>query len=216
MKHTMDSGAFLPCPDTPLRSKQKAKSGAARKRGEGTQIHPHGLRRKPKMPKIINFPKKTNFKYFLSDVNLEKLNKNDFVISSGTCDGNAVLPILKILLKCFDIESGNITTLHPWLSYQNLLDGASRSDSNPGEIFHHYALGRSALGNLIPKPTSALDAVIKVIPNLNKKSFTAMSFRTPTEIVGSADITFITSRETSKEKILTLLEDFQKNLSLAQ
>ena len=63
MKHTMDSGAFLLCPDSPLRSKQKAKSGAARKRGafafaqlrgEGTQIDPHGLRRKPKMPKIIN------------------------------------------------------------------------------------------------------------------------------------------------------------------
>ena len=84
MKHATDSGAFLLCPDTPLRSKQKAKSGAARKRvgdpnfpegsyyrhlkesashhvfafaqlrGEGTQIDPHGLRRKPKMPKIIN------------------------------------------------------------------------------------------------------------------------------------------------------------------
>ena len=26
----------------------------AQLRGEGTQIHPHGLRRKPKMPKIIN------------------------------------------------------------------------------------------------------------------------------------------------------------------
>ena len=54
----MDSGAFLLCPDTPLRSKQKAKSGAfafARLRGEGTQIDPHGLRRNPKMPKIINF-----------------------------------------------------------------------------------------------------------------------------------------------------------------
>ena len=33
MKHTADSGAFLLCPDSPLRSKQKAKSGAARKRG---------------------------------------------------------------------------------------------------------------------------------------------------------------------------------------
>ena len=33
MKHTTDSGAFLLCPDSPLRSKQKAKSRAARKRG---------------------------------------------------------------------------------------------------------------------------------------------------------------------------------------
>ena len=34
MKHTADSGAFLLCPDSTLRSKQKAQSGAARKRGE--------------------------------------------------------------------------------------------------------------------------------------------------------------------------------------
>ena len=29
----------------------------AQLRGEGTQIDPHGLKRKPKMPKIINFGK---------------------------------------------------------------------------------------------------------------------------------------------------------------
>ena len=79
-----------------------------------------------------------------------------------------------------------------------------------GNIYHHYALGRSAIGNLIPKPTTALEAVIRVIPELNINSFNALSFRTPTEIVGSADITFITKSETSTDKVLNILEKFQQ------
>ena len=90
------------------------------------------------------------------------------------------------------------------------MDGASTSVSYPGNIYHHYALGRSAIGNLIPKPTTALEAVIKVIPELDINYFNAISFRTPTEIVGSADITFITKRETSTDDILNLLEKFQE------
>ena len=39
MKHTADSGALLLCFHSPLRSKQKAKSGAARKRGAARGRH---------------------------------------------------------------------------------------------------------------------------------------------------------------------------------
>ena len=52
IKHTADSGAFLLCPDSPLRSKQKAKSGAAANaalifafaqlRAEDTKLTPTG------------------------------------------------------------------------------------------------------------------------------------------------------------------------------
>ena len=48
------------------------------------------------------------------------------------------------------------------------------------------------------------------IPELNINCFNAISFRTPTEIVGSADITFITKSETSTDKVLNLLEKFQQ------
>ena len=62
MKHKPDSGAFLLCPDCAASKKQKAERLAnaelifafAQLRGKGTQIDPHGLRKKPKMPKIIN------------------------------------------------------------------------------------------------------------------------------------------------------------------
>ena len=143
-------------------------------------------------------------------VNENKFNPKQYkLISSSICDATAIAPITKIINDNYHVESGSITTLHPWLSYQNLMDGASKSVSNPGKIYHHYALGRSAFGNIIPKPTSALEAVIKVIPELDQNSLSSMSFRTPTEIVGSADITYIISKDSCEKELLSIFENFQ-------
>ena len=145
------------------------------------------------------------------------VNEKDFIpeyhklISSNICDATAIAPIMKLINDLYSIETGSITTLHPWLTYQNLMDGASKSVSNPGEIYHHYAIGRSAIRNIIPKPTSALEAVVKVLPELDINSFCSMSFRTPTEIVGSADMTLITKRQISQSQILKELEYLQEN-----
>ena len=166
-----------------------------------------------KVKKIIitNSPEEVDFTMILG-VNEKEFDPSSHnLISSSICDATAIAPITKLINDKYQLESGSITTLHPWLSYQNLMDGASTSVSYPGDIYHHYALGRSAIGNLIPKPTTALKAVIKVIPKLDIKSFNAISFRTPTEIVGSADITFFTKKETSTNEILELLEKFQQN-----
>jgi glyceraldehyde 3-phosphate dehydrogenase len=78
------------------------------------------------------------------------------VISSSICDATAIAPVLKLMKQHFGLLCGYVTTLHPWLSYQNLMDGPASSWSVPGEIYHHYALGRSVVGNIIPKPTSAI------------------------------------------------------------
>ena len=78
------------------------------------------------------------------------------------------------------------------------------------EVYHHYALGRSAIGNMIPKPTSAMDAVFKVLPNLSK-DIGSFSYRTPTQIIGSADLSFFVNRKTSKEEIINTFETFQSS-----
>jgi len=144
------------------------------------------------------------------------VNENDFspkyhkLISSNICDATAIAPIMKLINDMYSIETGSITTLHPWLTYQNLMDGASKSVSNPGEIYNHYAIGRSAIRNIIPKPTSALEAVTRVLPELDINSFSSMSFRTPTEIVGSADMTLLTKSQISQSQILKELEYLQE------
>ncbi|SVE06723.1 uncharacterized protein METZ01_LOCUS459577, partial [marine metagenome] len=62
------------------------------------------------------------------------------IISSSICDANACAPILKIINEELCITGGFITTLHPWLGYQNLLDGSLRSVSSPGHYWSDFAL----------------------------------------------------------------------------
>ena len=88
------------------------------------------------------------------------------------------------------------------------MDGPSSSWSAPGKVYHHYALGRSAIGNMIPKPTSAVDAVFKVLPDLTK-NIGSFSYRTPTQIIGSADLSFLVEKETSKENIIFNFKEYQ-------
>lgn len=133
------------------------------------------------------------------------------LIASSICDATAIAPITRLINDRYKISGGYVTTLHPWLSYQNLLDGSSSSWSVPGEIYHHYALGRSAINNLIPKPTSAMDAVFTVLPEIHKETIGSFSYRTPTSIIASSDITFIVERETNKDDLESYLCTYEKN-----
>ena len=102
-------------------------------------------------------------------VNDDILESNHDVVSNSICDANAIAHIVKWLDNEFEIQSGSLTTLHPWLGYQNLLDGFSFSHSNPGFPWPDYALARSSIDNLIPKKTTALSAVESVVPNIKNK-----------------------------------------------
>ena len=135
---------------------------------------------------------------------------NHKVISTSICDATALGPVLKTINKKFGIENGYVTTLHPWLNYQNLMDGPSSSWSVPGEIYHHYALGRSVNGNMIPKPTSAIEATCKVVDGISEEMIGSFSYRTPTAIVGSADITLNLKTLTSKIEVVELFEEIEK------
>ena len=134
--------------------------------------------------------------------------KGERVISSSICDATAIAPITKLIDDTYHITSGYVTTLHPWLSYQNIMDGSPASWGKPGETFYHYPLGRSAVNNMIPKPTTAMDEVYRLlqIPNIG-----SMSYRTPLEIIGSADITYYVNDKVKKDKLVKLLLEYEKN-----
>lgn len=136
---------------------------------------------------------------------------NHKVIATSICDATAIAPVMELLDKKIGIKAGHVTTLHPWLSYQNLMDGSSSSWSVPGEIYHHYALGRSVIGNLIPKPTSAITATTQVLSRVKEESIGSFSYRTPTAIVGSADLTLTLSESSSLECVTDIFQEFQKN-----
>ncbi|CAM9946247.1 unnamed protein product, partial [Chrysoparadoxa australica] len=99
---------------------------------------------------VTHSPKDVDFTMVLgANEHLLDLQKHH-VISTSICDATAIAPVTKAVHEKFGISHGYATTLHPWLNYQNLMDGPASSWSVPGEIYHHYALGRSAIGNMIP------------------------------------------------------------------
>lgn len=126
------------------------------------------------------------------------------IISSSICDANAVGPVLSILEEAFGVSHGYITTLHPWLSYQNLSDGTVQSVSSPGHKWGDFSLGRASTNSLIPKGTTLIKALDNVIPKVSSK-LQAMSFRTPLAIVAAADMNIGLGKKTSVEEIDAVL-----------
>ena len=137
-----------------------------------------------------------------SDYNPQKHS----IISGSICDANAIAPALKILCDNFKLESVFVTTLHPWLNYQNLLDSTVSSISNPGHNWKDYSLGRSSIGNLIIKETTAAEATITVIPELDGK-MEAVSFRVPTNNVAVSDISIFLNEEVEITDVYEIFED---------
>lgn len=167
------------------------------------------VEKKVKKVLITHSPSNVDFTLVLgaNEKDYDHLEHN--LVATSICDATAIAPVLKVVEEEFGIMSGSVTTLHPWLNYQNLLDGPASSWSHPGEVYHHYALGRAVDGNLIPKPTTALSATFKVLPKLNPENFLSFSYRTPTAIVGSADITLSISRETTSEEVKQIFSNYE-------
>jgi glyceraldehyde 3-phosphate dehydrogenase len=137
-------------------------------------------------------------------------HENHHVVGSSICDANALAPAINLLDEEFGVKQGFVTTLHPWLSYQNLVDGSVRSVSSPGHFWDDFQLGRASDKNLIPKDTTAVEAINAVRPEIPDK-VNAMSFRIPTAIVSTSDVTIELEEEASTEEVNNLFERQQEN-----
>ena len=155
---------------------------------------------------ITHHPKNFSGSYFVEGISIDSIKSK--VISASICDSVGIAPVLSIIDNFEKISNASIVSLHPWLSYQNLVDGSVRSISNPGHNWNDYALGRASTESLIPKQTSIKEALRDLLPDHIKIS--AMSFRTPTSIVTSAilHINFQEKIDFSESDIINL---FNKN-----
>ena len=133
-------------------------------------MHNEGLQKKDVKYQIVTHSPDDVDKHVILGVNEKEINKDKhFSISSSICDANAFGPAIHNLNEEYGIENGFLTTLHPWLAYQNLLDGPSRSFAYPGHIHENFTLGRNSLNALIPKTTSCVKASEYVLPYLEEK-----------------------------------------------
>ncbi len=139
----------------------------------------------------------------------------DHVLSSSICDANAIGPVISFLERRYGIDSGFVTTLHPWLSYQKLVDAPLQSQANPGHFWNDYRLGRASGGALIPKETTAVSALLAVLPALQGR-LDAISYRVPTHVVSSADLTLSLAKSVTSNELTQALEELATSCRYVQ
>ena len=155
---------------------------------------------------VTNAPKKAVDKTIVFGVNESSFNYDeDRLVASSICDVNAIAPVLKLLDEYYGVREGFITILHPWLSYQNLLDGLASSVSSSVHPWDDFSLARASTTNLIPKNTTLVPALEEIIPKITP-CLEAMSFRVPTAIVSAADITLRLNHHTNIQELHDLFQ----------
>jgi glyceraldehyde 3-phosphate dehydrogenase len=126
--------------------------------------------------------------------------RKHFIMASNTCTGNAMAPVAYVLDKHIGIDYARIITLHPALSDQRALDG-----------YHSIPqLGRACAASIIPTSTQVANSTVMALPELAGK-FDSISYRVPTEIVSTIDLTANLSRETSLEECIELFEEYARH-----
>ncbi len=148
---------------------------------------------------VISAPSK-DAPMFVMGVNHKRLLKEDLVFSNASCTTNCLAPIVKVLNDNFGVVEGLVTTVHSSTSSQNTVDGPSEK----------WRRGRSALNNMIPTSTSASEALIEIIPEMEGKIL-AMAIRVPITDVSLVDLTVRLEKSTSYANIKKAMKYASEN-----
>ena len=117
------------------------------------------------------------------------------IISAGTCTGNALAPIIKVIDEKYGIENAHFASVHPPLSDQKVTD-------SPHEKYH---LGRRALDTIITTDSGIEKSVSLLFPQLKGK-ISGIHHRVP--VRGSLiDATFFIRKQATIEDVNLLLKE---------
>jgi glyceraldehyde 3-phosphate dehydrogenase len=124
-------------------------------------------------------------------VNFDQYDKDQHdVISNASCTTNCLAPFAKVINDAIGIEHGLMTTIHAYTQDQNLQDAPHKD----------LRRARAAALSLIPTSTGAAKAVGLVLPELNGK-LNGFAVRAPVPTGSMVDLTFVASRETTRDEI---------------
>ncbi len=118
------------------------------------------------------------------------------VISNASCTTNCLAPLVKVLDEAFEIERGQMTTIHAVTNDQVMLDGPHKD----------MRRARAACWNIIPTSTGAATAIGLVYPKAAGK-LDGMAFRVPVMDASVVDMNVIVAEEVSAD---TVNEAFKK------
>ncbi len=139
---------------------------------------------------LISAPANNVDATIVQGVNDNLLQKKHNIISNGSCTTNCLAPIAMVLDKDIGIENGFMTTIHSYTGDQRTVD-QTHSD---------LRRARAAASSMIPTSTGAAKALSLVLPNLKGK-LDGTAIRVPTPNVSLIDLTFVSKKKTSIEKI---------------
>jgi glyceraldehyde 3-phosphate dehydrogenase len=160
---------------------------------------------------MTNSPDKHVDFTFVFDVNDKQFDPDKHkIVAASICDAVGIAPVVSRIEAKYGIASGFVTTLHPWLGYQNLLDGkpSSTEFKERPDIYEastYQVMGRASVGTLIPKSTSAVAAIEKIVPAIKGK-LRGMSYRVPTDVVGSAIVMLNLQTDTTTADVQEFLK----------
>lgn len=155
---------------------------------------------------ILSAPPKDNMPIFIYGVNWQKYN-GEAIFSAASCTSNAIAPIVYEIAKKHKILGGNISTIHPFNSDQNLLDSPHAHDKR---------LSRNATQNIIPT-SSTIGAVLERVLGESKSDFSDFngiagrfygdSIRVPTSLVCFSNVDLLLDSTPKMSEILDLKFD---------
>lgn len=131
------------------------------------------------------------------------------IVSTSSCNATALLPLLKFIDDRYKIEMGDITTIHPLLNHQKVLDSSCLSSQNR-EVDCNFEFGRGALQNIIPSATTTIKACSYVLKNINSDILSSSSLRVPTSTVGAISISLYVKNSCEKKELIKLFEEYSK------
>ncbi len=152
---------------------------------------------------IISAPASNVDATIVQGVNNNSLKKNHNIISNGSCTTNCLAPIAMVLNNKLGIQSGFMTTIHSYTGDQKAVDQTHKD----------LRRARAAAESMIPTSTGAAKAIGLVLPKLKGK-LDGTAIRVPTPNVSLVDLTFVSKKKTTVEKINKLIIEASKNRSL--
>jgi glyceraldehyde 3-phosphate dehydrogenase len=140
---------------------------------------------------VISAPAKGVDATFVYKVNHESYEpQNHHVVSNSSCTTNCVVPMAKVLIDSFGMDSAYMTTCHAYTNDQSLLDAAHKDPRR----------ARSAPVNIVPTSTGAARTIAVIFPELEGK-VDGMALRVPIPDGSVTDFVANLPREVSVEEV---------------
>lgn len=135
-------------------------------------------------------PSGTDIKTVVLGINDDILSSDEVILSNASCTTNCAAPMIKIIDKLCEIESGYITTVHSYTGDQRLHDAPHKD----------LRRARAAACSIVPTSTGAAKAITKIFPHLNNK-LGGCGIRVPVPDGSLTDISCIVKKPVSIEEL---------------